>query len=431
MDNKYTNTDLFKITECPSDALLLSYVNNTISKEDIRLVELHLIDCEMCNDMVEGYQRMKPAQISNNIQSLEVKIDKAVAEHQGKKVGSGSFKWYFAAAAILLIGLTGILYNFYFNSLKENEVAVLPMPHQNKETVLIDSVVDKEENISQYKNQLEETVAKEPIKSITIESKNERKPVIVEDLAYSESIHNDDAGVPVEQKKEEPAAVSFDAEMTTKALSDNSATGNATTLQPAFSVTPNTEVITNGATLLFTSPTNNLSNINIAESDTKNQVYSLKKESAAKAKFKNNKPQAQEKNVAEKDQALDEAISEKLDDHKINLLQEANLLFTQKNYNEAILKYTRYLKNEPKNCEALNGLAASYENINRLPEALTNYINLSKQKCNKLSDEAYLKQARLYVKNNQKEEAKKALQVAMQSKYLDIAEQAKKELDKL
>ena len=34
-------------------------------------------------------------------------------------------------------------------------------------------------------------------------------------------------------------------------------------------------------------------------------------------------------------------------------------------------------------------------------------------------------------KNNQKEEAKKALQTAMQSKYLDIAEQAKKELDKL
>jgi Tfp pilus assembly protein PilF len=66
-----------------------------------------------------------------------------------------------------------------------------------------------------------------------------------------------------------------------------------------------------------------------------------------------------------------------------------------------------------------------------LPEAIANYIKLSKQKCNKISDTAYIKLAELYVKNNQVNEAKKSLQKALQSKYLDIAEQAKKELDKL
>jgi len=32
MDNKYTNKDIFNTTECPSDALLLRYVKETISK---------------------------------------------------------------------------------------------------------------------------------------------------------------------------------------------------------------------------------------------------------------------------------------------------------------------------------------------------------------------------------------------------------------
>ena len=46
-------------------------------------------------------------------------------------------------------------------------------------------------------------------------------------------------------------------------------------------------------------------------------------------------------------------------------------------------------------------------------------------------DAAYLKLSELYFKNNQPNEAKQVLKKAMQSKYLDIAEQAKKELGKL
>ena len=117
MDNKYTNTNIFETTECPSDALLLSYVKGTIAKEDKRLVELHMVDCEMCNDMVEGYQRMNPAQIESNIKAIEFKIDQVVAENDQKKGGTTTFKWYYAAAAIFIIGLTGILYNVYFKSL--------------------------------------------------------------------------------------------------------------------------------------------------------------------------------------------------------------------------------------------------------------------------------------------------------------------------
>jgi hypothetical protein len=39
--------------------------------------------------------------------------------------------------------------------------------------------------------------------------------------------------------------------------------------------------------------------------------------------------------------------------------------------------------------------------------------------------------AAIYLKNNQANEAKALLQKATKSQYLDIAEQAKKELDKL
>jgi hypothetical protein len=429
MDNKYTNTNIFETTECPSDALLLSYVKETISKEDKRLVELHLIDCDMCNDMVEGYQRMSPTQIESNIKSIKVNIDQAVLENKQKKGGTAAFKWYYAAAAILIIGSTGILYNVYFTRLDSTKVADLPAPHQNE--VAVDAAQKEEEKELQENNQLQETVAKEPLKTVTVKTQNKRIAVVEEDLAEAEASSNDDVPAPVEQKMAEQPAVAFDAETTTKALSDNITFGNSTIAQPTFTGAPNTEMLANGASPSLVNPSTQLNTVDFKWKEDKKQNFSSKKESAAKAKFKANKPSAAEKNEDAKDKQLEAVAIEKLDTTPSNLLEEANQLLKLKNYNAAILKYNQYLKMEPKNCEALNGVAQCYENTNHLPEAIANYIKLSKQKCNKISDTAYIKLAELYVKNNQVNEAKKSLQKAMQSKYLDIAEQAKKELDKL
>jgi TolA-binding protein len=103
----------------------------------------------------------------------------------------------------------------------------------------------------------------------------------------------------------------------------------------------------------------------------------------------------------------------------------------QKKFNEALAKFNQYVKTHPKSCEAVNGVAQCYDATHKMAEAIINYTKLSQLKCGKQSDAAYLKLGELYSKNKQPNEAKKVLQKAMQSKYLDIAEQAKKELDKL
>jgi tetratricopeptide (TPR) repeat protein len=428
MDNKYTNTDIFKKTECPSDALLLSYVKGNISKEDKRLVELHLVDCEMCNDMVEGYQRMNPTKISSNIEAIEVSIDQAIASHQKKSIGSSSFKWYYAAAAVLIIGLTGILYNVYFTNLNSAKVADLPMPHQNE--VLIDTT-EKEENNNLQKNNLsEETNTKESLKTVTSEIINKEISVAEEDIALAGTAANDEVPAPVEQKMEEKSMVVFDAETTTKALSDNITFGNSTIAQPTFTGTPNTEMLSNGSAPALISPSTQLNTVDYTWTDGKKR-NSDKKESAAKSKFKADKPAVAVKNEEEKDKQLESAANEKSDSISLNLLIEANQLLLQKNYNAALTKFKGYLLNKPKDCEAVNGAAQCYDATNKIADAIIYYTKLSQLKCAKQSDAAYLKLGELYVKNNQPNEAKQILQKAMQSKYLDIAEQAKKELDKL
>jgi tetratricopeptide (TPR) repeat protein len=428
MDNKYTNTNIFETTECPSDALLLSYVKGTIAKEDKRLVELHMVDCEMCNDMVEGYQRMNPAQIESNIKAIEVKIVQVVAENDQKKGGTTTFKWYYAAAAILIIGLTGILYNVYFKSLDSSKVADLPVPHQDE--VSVDAAEKEDGNDSQNTNQLQETLVIEPLKTVTLETQNKRNAVVEEDLAEAEAISNDDAPAPVEQKMAEQHTVVFDAETTTKALSDNNTFGNSTIVQPTFTGAPNTEMLANGASPSLVNPSTQLEAIDYKWTDSKKSNFN-KKESAAKSKFKADKPALAEKNEEEKDKQSERVSDEKLDSLSSNLLVVANQLLLQKNYDAALLKFKTYLVNKPKNCEAINGAAQCYDATNKIGDAIVYYTKLSQLKCAKQSDVAYLKLSELFIKNKQPEQAKQILQKAMQSKYLDIAEQAKSELDKL
>jgi TolA-binding protein len=173
-----------------------------------------------------------------------------------------------------------------------------------------------------------------------------------------------------------------------------------------------------------------LSVISLTETDSKKPYFSIKKENAAKSKFKANAPAAAAKEEG-KDKQEDIAQIENAVSDKMNTLQEANQLLQQKKYNEALLKYNQYLKSHPKSCDAINGVAQCYDATNKMTDAILYYTKLSQQKCGKISDAALLKLGELYIKNKQPNEAKKIFKEALQSKYLDIAEQAKKELDKL
>ena len=437
MEHKYTNSDFFKPTECPSDALLLSYVKGTINNTDKRLVELHLVDCEMCNDMVEGYQKMDATKISSNIKSIEIKIDEAVAIHSNRKTATSTLKWYYAAAAILLLGLTGILYQFYFNSLEETKVADLPTPHQTESRHQIDTTEQKHMNEEPPQKADTKSIPAEPpmlVKSIS------KKPAIMEDLAVSNSdmiteVPMDEAPKSKENVAAEPVLV-----VTEKNTAETVTSGSAVTLNvpepiQSYSFTPSTSGNTQAI-----SPNNSVTNFNFDATTlntveiSKNVSDKKKLERATTNKFKATSKAAEKPSVA-KQEAINEheetAALKDMSSDDVDLLIETKQLLNNKKYNEAIVNYNLYLKRNPKNCEAMVGRAQCYEFTNQNNLAINDYTQLSKLKCGKQSDSAYLKLAELYLKNKQTNEAKAALQKAVISKYLDIAEQAKSELNKL
>ena len=57
MNEEYN--DLFTTTQCPTQQQLLDYVQGRLTPEQQHEVELHLADCEMCSEAVEGLATIK------------------------------------------------------------------------------------------------------------------------------------------------------------------------------------------------------------------------------------------------------------------------------------------------------------------------------------------------------------------------------------
>ena len=67
--------DLLNTTICPEDKTLQDYAFNKLLLEEKRRVELHLADCEMCNDMVEGMQNLGEKNFETTLKNLQTKVD--------------------------------------------------------------------------------------------------------------------------------------------------------------------------------------------------------------------------------------------------------------------------------------------------------------------------------------------------------------------
>jgi Flp pilus assembly protein TadD len=434
MNHKYTDSDIFKHTECPSDALLLSYVKGKVNHEQKRSVELHLIDCEMCNDMVEGYQRMEPEQIDSQLKSLETKINETVAAHQSKG-GGAAFKWYYAAAAVLLFGLTGILYQFYFKSIEETKVADLPQSHQLESPSHADTTTTAQTNLAPPSEDVDDSKSMpdesaKPIKSVT------KTPAIPQDEAVAESdAVNEMPAPPVQQQQEKLASESviIEAKKNTEEslTSGSSVVLNETSTAQSYKWKANPDDNAKAtAPVVESVDLNRDEQATIAIESDKNIGANKKVKSAT-----TNKSKAEAATPAAKKEAIYEQEESKslkdVNTDDVKLLNEIKQQIDTKQYSEAIQKSNLYLKTYPKNCEVIACRAQAYESTNQSGKAIKDYTQVSKLNCGKQSDTANLKLAAIYLKNNQANEAKALLQKATKSQYLDIAEQAKKELDKL
>ncbi|MBI5541180.1 MAG: hypothetical protein HY951_14030 [Bacteroidia bacterium] len=88
----------FNVSACPEEQILRDYQKGVLSKEQNRVVENHLADCEMCSDYIEGFALL------SNENELENEAQLIVAKIYNKSSKKNKI-WLYATAASLFLAV--------------------------------------------------------------------------------------------------------------------------------------------------------------------------------------------------------------------------------------------------------------------------------------------------------------------------------------
>ena len=93
--------NIFKQTDCLSVENLKKYAAGKFTASENHKIELHLTDCEICSDIVEGFTYIaEPENLTVYTESIKKEISKKI--HKPKII---NFRrpFYFAAASLILL----------------------------------------------------------------------------------------------------------------------------------------------------------------------------------------------------------------------------------------------------------------------------------------------------------------------------------------
>lgn len=99
---------------------MLSYIDNRLSTDELRRVELHLVDCSFCSDAVDGLKMLAVTDINTILHETDEAIQKKVRPRKDSVVLL--FRGITIAAVLLALITISFLINFYFH--KENSQIV-------------------------------------------------------------------------------------------------------------------------------------------------------------------------------------------------------------------------------------------------------------------------------------------------------------------
>jgi len=156
MNTDYKN--IFTQSSCLTNDELTNYVSSNLSVNDIRKVELHIADCQMCNDELEGLQILNDneklpiinASLNSKIDSYFNKKDISIQIINEEKK-SFNFKKTFSIAASIALLITGafFIYDLKNNVSSENiaEINVSDKTILKEEVAIIESAKPEEPKI--------------------------------------------------------------------------------------------------------------------------------------------------------------------------------------------------------------------------------------------------------------------------------------------
>lgn len=184
--------NIFATSDCPSPEVLQNYLNNTLSKEEKRQVEEHLIDCEMCSDELEGLASMK------DIEKLPEIIDDIQQElgiSEAKKIRLRPVYQLAAAIAVLFIVAGSIFLTEYLSDNGTTEMVSQTVEETDNEKV--SPVKEKSIAKTSRESKIEDEVVSSEKDSGKGMKRSDEIPEVKPEVAVEE-INQKDVNVPEE-----------------------------------------------------------------------------------------------------------------------------------------------------------------------------------------------------------------------------------------
>jgi len=196
--------NIFANTECFSEDDLYKYTKNELSEKQIRIVERHLADCEMCSDVVEGLSNMKnKSELNTIVENINIQIDKKLDVLNSKnKIIYFNFKKIISIAAIIVL-LLGISFLLNKNFNQKNNYLSQEINTEKKEAIIENKDADKSDNAPTLKNDTETKQINEKTKvskkkyideinnNISTGLEEAKSQVLAEEVSESENLTSD------------------------------------------------------------------------------------------------------------------------------------------------------------------------------------------------------------------------------------------------
>jgi hypothetical protein len=107
--------DIFTQTACPSQDQLLAYVKGELSAEERHEVELHLQDCEMCSEAVEGLTAIsRKDQIPGWLRQAKYNVLQKLRKRTHRKRKTDFYLYIAIVTLVVIFLLLGFYWIFHF-----------------------------------------------------------------------------------------------------------------------------------------------------------------------------------------------------------------------------------------------------------------------------------------------------------------------------
>ncbi len=331
---------IFAATECPSVELLMMYNQQKLDRENLRNVELHLADCEICSDMVEGLLHANTLEnLNQSVAEITNQIQHKISQKKSNPFSISQTTYYSIAASILVLLGVSFLLIYLLGETKEDKLVTLPKPLpqlNEKEPIQSNPKLNNTDSLSTESNK---------INSLTNKENPKKEMNRTEKVRHSESL------------------VSTNSTKDSRGIDANLTSGKATFETTTFQA----EDLVKDSELDETKSISDLKKVSNTESGSHDNTISIQSVPSSvnteKFIYKTLEPAVKNKQL-------------KGDNTDLILLENGKIAFSKSNYFDAKENLSKFIYTNPENEEALYFLARS-------ERMLKNYNN-SNQYFNKL-----------------------------------------------